>query len=180
MPIEQVVACERWASQKKLKPNFEWSLKPMTTLLCCLGIPLHLQSSQQYFRFFSQRTCWWMVTSLGLFLFFLHLECHLISTAFLMSLSQMNEINASTTIYEKLTSSSALAWNNFIDNTNTMTLVLGSHITMLTCLLTNWCQVAKILNRIEELLFYTDHDYKRFRNTSIGGLIASLFVCLFF
>lgn len=150
----------------------------MIILLSCLGVPLHLPSSQQHSpRLFSKRICYWMVTSLGLFLFFLHLECHLISAALPASLGQTNDVKASTTIYEKM-SSSAFVWNVLIDYTNTTILVLGSHITIMTCLLTNWCGVAKVLKRIEELSFYTDQDYKRFRNTSTGGLIASLIVCL--
>lgn len=143
--------------------GFERSSKPLLILMRYLGIPLNFESSKQ-------RGHWWIITGLGIFYFFLHVECY--------SIFLVNCLfgNSDSSFVDSVKSTFALIWNSRIDFVNGYVLYVGSHLTAMLFLLTNWCHLANNLKCLEQGLYYTTSNFKRFQATFVKGLIATVVV----
>lgn len=165
----QVVAFSHpWDHRKnKLKPDFEWSLSPLLVLLRCFGVPLDFQSPKGPTK--NRHLCsWWFITCMGLFSFFLNVEHHFIIIG--------QEIVAASKLTVGQKSTSVYNWNRYIELTMIITALMGTHGMLVVLAHKNWRHLSLILHSMEEHIYYTDQDYKRFRLACIAGATAIVLV----
>lgn len=148
--------------------DFEWSLKPMTTLMRCVGIPLNFRCYQQ----FDSGGCSWFGACFGILLFFIDALCQFRLTA--TTIYQANELQSSNNSSHSV----ALKWNVCINSMNYVILILGSHTLLFAVLVVNWPQCLRVLRCIEERSFYKERDFKKFRIPCSVMLILSVMVGL--
>ena len=168
MSAEKVVfqRC-RWTGKKLLRPDFEWSLKPLLVLMRCFGFPLEFQFSKSSND--HRRGClWWIVSGFGFLNFFLNAECHF----YWIGEKIDSVINDSIVTEGRWTSAN---FSNFVIGMIYVTaMIVGSHGMMMNMALNNWLHITTVLISMERL--YSDQDFIKFRVVSSFGVAAAIMV----
>ena len=167
----RIVAIQRsrWTGKHVLRPDFEWSLKPLLVLMRCFGFPLDFQLSKcsnDHHRGY----LWWIVAGFGFLNYFLNAECHF----YWIGEKIDSVINDPTVTGRRWTLTSAI-FSNFVINMGYISVMLvGSHGMMMHMALNNWRHITTVLISMERL--YSDQDFRKFRIVSSFGVAAAIMV----
>ena len=150
-----------------LRKDFEWSLKPVLTLMKSIGIPLRMSSSNAArmevddpnISCFSCRRKAFVVFSFVLFFLNVLCQCY----AIVIQISFLNDESSKVVSLRSKFSSTAF-WNHYIETVNNIVTTIGSQtLVLFVCFTHNWQQLVWVLQRTEQQHFYSESDYKTFR-----------------
>lgn len=151
--------------KRKIKPGFEWSLRPLIICNRCIGIQLDFpfcSEIKSYSMF--QQSSWWLITIFGFVLFFLNTEFHLTQAGDYIYNSVMTK--------NKSTIPSTVVWNNVIDLSNTVVTLVGTHAIIIATSMINWRQLAKFFLVMEQRNLFDEKNYQTFRRISFSGVLV--------
>lgn len=156
------------------KRGFKWSCRPLSLMMqfCCL--PLGFNSIENRKGIPSTYRPTRLTSVIVVFVFFYNVTCNFFFFAEKYLKSDPYHRN------KKKGESSTFAFNNLIEMANNVVAVVGIHGIILTIAFGNqWRQLLRLLKVIQQQenpRFYSDSDYKRFRNICIVGVSIFLLV----
>ena len=156
-----------------LRLDFEWSFRPILTVIPCIGVPLNHRfdpplQGQESCLLLWHRCRYWIVFGFALVAFFLNI------------LSQLSAISFGWTYFTLAFSKNYISTTSLVTELINMAshviITVGGHLMAIAFTLPNWPRLTKILHEMEDKKMFSSIDFKIFRSVCRKGLLALVVV----
>ena len=156
-----------------LRLDFEWSFRPILTVIRCIGVPLDhrfdptLQGQENYLQPWHRCRCW-IVFGFALLAFLLNI------------LSQLSALSFTWMYFTLAFSKNYISTTSFVTDLINMAshaiITVGGHLMAIAFTLPNWPRLTKILYEMEDKMLFSAADFKIFRSVCRKGILALMVV----